>query len=131
MFVHTRIAAVISHSGLTKTAFAERLGISQPHVSMLANGKATPSDRTIADICREFGVSETWLRTGEGEMHVLTDAETELADFCARLLTGVSPPLIRRVSSFLAGCSVEEIDVLTRLSDRWCEEWQKENDTEK
>jgi len=66
--VHTRIAAVISHSGLSKTAFGQRINISQSMVSLLASGKATPSDRTIAGICREFGVSETWLRTGEGEM---------------------------------------------------------------
>ena len=66
--MHTRIAAVISHSGLSKTAFAQRLNLSQPYISSLALGNNTPSDRTIADICREFNVSETWLRTGEGEM---------------------------------------------------------------
>lgn len=27
-----------------------------------------PSDRTIADICREFKVSEEWIRTGNGAM---------------------------------------------------------------
>ena len=39
-----------------------------------------PSDRTIADICREFNVSEVWLRTGEGEMHIELpeDAEFDL-----------------------------------------------------
>ena len=34
--INERIAAVIQHSGLTKTAFAERLQISQQHVSRLA-----------------------------------------------------------------------------------------------
>ena len=38
----------------------------------------TPSDRTIADICREFNVSEHWLRTGEGEMFIQL---SEDADF--------------------------------------------------
>ena len=31
-------------------------------------GGRIPSDRTIADICREFGASEEWLRTGNGAM---------------------------------------------------------------
>lgn len=65
--INERISAVIQASGLTKTAFAERLKVSQQHVSRLAKDGA-PSDRTITDICREFGVSESWLRSGEGEM---------------------------------------------------------------
>lgn len=37
-----------------------------------------PNDRP--DICREFNVSEVWLRTGEGEMHIELpeDAEFDL-----------------------------------------------------
>ena len=37
-------------------------------ISLFESGKATPSDRTVLSICREFGVNEHWLRTGEGEM---------------------------------------------------------------
>lgn len=128
--MHTRIAAVISHSGLTKTAFGQRIGLTQSYVSRLALGVSVPSDRTIADICREFNVSEQWLRTGEGEMFVLPDADTELANFCADVLTGVSGPTVRRLVSLLAGCSAEEIAVLDRLLDRVAAEWQKEKDTE-
>lgn len=57
---------------LTQTAFAERIGIRQNSVAVLESGKNTPSDQTIAFICREFRVSEDWLRTGEGEMFVPT-----------------------------------------------------------
>ena len=128
--MHTRIAAVISHSGLTKTAFGQRINLSQSMVSRLALGTTSPSDRTIADICREFNVSETWLRTGEGEMFVLPDADTELANFCADVLSGVSGPTVRRLVSLLAGCSSEEIAVLDRLLDRVAAEWQKEKDTD-
>ena len=128
--MHTRIAAVIKHSGLTKTAFGQRVNLSQSMVSLLAAGKTGASDRTIADICREFNVNETWLRTGEGEMFVLPDADTELANFCADVLTGVSGPSVQRLVSLLAGCSAEEIAVLDRLLDRVAAEWQKEKDTD-
>lgn len=74
--INERIAACIEQSGLTKTAFAERINISQPHVSRLAKD-GTPSDRTIADICREFNVSEPWLRTGEGPMFIELDDDDE------------------------------------------------------
>ena len=130
--MHTRIATVISHSGLTKTAFAERLGISQPHVSMLANGKATPSDRTIADICREFGVDETWLRTGEGEMYVLPDAQVKLVNFCADVLSGVSGPVRRQFVELLASLDDRQLEVAAEIMDWIVENWKtKENDTEK
>ena len=57
--INTRIAAVIQASGLTKTAFAERVKVSQQHISRLAKD-GTPSDRTIVHICRVFCVTKHW-----------------------------------------------------------------------
>ena len=76
--INERIAAVVKASGMTKTAFAEKINVSQPHVSRMVSGESIPSDRTISDICRVFGVSETWLRTGEGEMRLNLDREEEV-----------------------------------------------------
>ncbi len=68
--INERIKAIVAASGKTKTAFAREINISQPYLSqMCAVGGKVPSNRTIADICREFGVSELWLRAGEGEMY--------------------------------------------------------------
>lgn len=66
--INDRIAKCIVATGLTKTAFAKKINLSQPHISKIALGDSVPSDRTIADICREFNVNESWLRTGAGEM---------------------------------------------------------------
>ena len=71
--INERIAAVVKASGMTKTAVAEKIQLSQS-----CAGKTGVSDRTISDICRVFGVSETWLRTGEGEMRLNLDREEEL-----------------------------------------------------
>lgn len=131
MFVHTRIATVISHSGLTKTAFGQRIGLSQPMVSRLTSGSAPPTDRTIADICREFGVSETWLRTGEGEMYVLPDAQVKLVNFCADVLSGVSGPVRRQFVELLASLDDRQLEVAAEIMDWIVENWKKENDTEK
>ena len=40
----------------------------------IENGVNGTTDQTIRSICREFGVSEQWLRTGEGEMFEQTRA---------------------------------------------------------
>lgn len=62
-----RIEFVIKSANIKKVDFAKRLNLSQAFVSQMCSGAAKPSDRTITDICREFGVNEVWLRTGEGE----------------------------------------------------------------
>ena len=66
--MNRRISQIIEALGIKKVDFAKKLGISSPFVSELCTGVKKASDRTIADICREFHVNEIWLRTGEGEM---------------------------------------------------------------
>lgn len=73
-----RISAVIESLGMKKTAFAERLNVSQAFISQLCSGTKQPSDRTIAYICREFHVSEHWLRTGEGSMFIEISPDDEI-----------------------------------------------------
>lgn len=76
--INTRIAKVVEVSGLTMTAFAVKLNVSQQHVSRLVKD-GNPSDRTIKDICREFGVNELWLRTGAGDMTAEISRDEEIA----------------------------------------------------
>lgn len=66
--MNERISELIKELGIKKIDFAKKLNLSQPFVSELCSGAKMPSDRTISDICREFGISEVWLRTGEGPM---------------------------------------------------------------
>ena len=80
-----RLGSLITEKKITKTAFAERLNVSPAFVSQMCSGIKQPSDRTIADICREFGVSETWLRTGEGEMYIQMNEEDELTQICMEI----------------------------------------------
>lgn len=82
-----RISLVIKRSGLTKTKFAEQLHLSQQFISSLCSCAKQPSDRTIADICREFNVSEAWLRDGVGDMEVKRTMNQELAMMVNELMT--------------------------------------------
>lgn len=82
-----RISLVIKRSGLTKTKFADQLHLSQQFISSLCSGAKQPSDRTIADICREFNVSEAWLRDGAGDMEVKRTMNQELSLMVNELMT--------------------------------------------
>ena len=87
-----RVDIVIRQTGLNKTRFAERLHLSQQFISSICSGVKQPSDRTVTDICREFGVSESWLRTGDGPMFVAQSPDEQItAKPCAATTTSKRP----------------------------------------
>lgn len=63
----SRITEIRKHFNLSQAEMADRLGLSRNFISLVENGNRIPSDRTITDICREFGVDRTWLVDGIGE----------------------------------------------------------------
>ena len=78
--MNNRIKELRKSLGLTGADFGDKIGITKASVSKLEGGVTNPSEQTIRSICREFGVNEVWLRTGEGEPFLATDAETELGE---------------------------------------------------
>ena len=68
--MNERIKAARKVLGLTMEQFGARIGMGKSSVSKIEKGANSTTDQTIKSICREFGVSEKWLRTGEGEMFV-------------------------------------------------------------
>ena len=65
-----RIRKVRKSLDLTQRGFAERIGMKSNTIATYEMGRAVPSDAAINNICKEFDVNETWLRTGEGEMFI-------------------------------------------------------------
>lgn len=125
--MHTRISKIIESLGLKKSEVAKRLGISGPFVSELCSGAKSPSDRTILDICREFNVNETWLRTGEGEMFVPISRDEEIEEFIGRLLHDESDSFRKRLVSVLAKLTEEEWAILEEKA-RWLVNGDPENE---
>lgn len=71
--------------GLSQEAFSEPLNLSRTAIASYEKGHRPLTDRTVADICRVYGVNEEWLRYGDGDM--LKDAESreaELSSFVAK-----------------------------------------------
>lgn len=81
-----RIKKVRKGSGLTQEKFAEKLGIKQNTVASYEMGRIGVSDSVIISICREFGVNENWLRTGNGEIYKTT--EDKLSTYLAQIAKG-------------------------------------------
>lgn len=114
--INDRIAWCVKDSKLTKTAFSEELNVSQAFISQLCSGAKMPSDRTIADICREFNISELWLRTGEGEPHIQRDEDEEFLEVMEQIHMS-DDELIKRIIKAYWFMEDEEKAAIRKLID--------------
>lgn len=62
-----RIKQVRNENNLSQDAFGKRIGSARNTIANYENGNRTPSNSVLLSICREFNVSEEWLRTGIGD----------------------------------------------------------------
>lgn len=122
--MNERISAVRKSAGLTQEEFAAAIGLSKNFIWMIEKGDRTPSDRTIADICREFGISEHWLRTGEGEMQIQVSEDDELTQIFMEI--GASDDeLAKAAIRMYWHLSEKEKAVIHKMADNLLAELQK------
>lgn len=76
--INDRIKEVRKVKGLTMERFGEVIGLTKATVSRIESNSINATEQTIKSICREFNVSEVWLRTGKGPM--LDDAADSILD---------------------------------------------------
>ena len=82
--MNERIKKLRKFLDLTQQEFAEKIGTARNNIAGYEVARRSPSEAVISLICKTFNVSETWLRTGEGEMFVQT-AEDPVERLCEEL----------------------------------------------
>ena len=80
-----RVKEVRKANNLTMEKFGVRLGVTKTAISLIESGKNNLTDANIKLICTEFGISEKWLRTGDGEMTIESTQEERFATNIAKL----------------------------------------------
>lgn len=90
-----RIKELRQALGLTQQEFADRIGVKRGAIANYEIGR-NASDTAVALICREFGVSEHWLRTGEGKMFVQISRDEEVMAFVGDVMRGEEDNFRRR-----------------------------------
>ncbi|MCI6356132.1 MAG: helix-turn-helix domain-containing protein [Gemmiger formicilis] len=123
--LNKRIKMVRKSKGLTLEKFGERIGITASACSTIENGKNNASDQTIRSICREFNVSENWLRTGEGEMYNAVDEDEEISN----IMTAISAndPVMVRILKAYWHLTPDERRAFQHFVDNVVEEYKKNN----
>ena len=122
--MYERIAEISKESGLNKTEFGQKIGISQSMASLICLGKANPSDRTISDICRVFRVNEDWLRNGTGEKYRKKPRSEELSEIFAYLEVDetVKARFIRTLADFPEEYFAQALEMARKFLERYAEE---------
>ena len=116
--MNTRIKAVRAHVKLSQADFGAKINVSQNYIWMIEKGERIPSDRTIADICREFNVNENWLRTGEGEMMQKLTRNQEIAEFMGRVMNDPDDAPRKRFISIISKLDVDEWQLLAEIAKK-------------
>ncbi len=131
--MQNRIKELRKSLGLNQTEFADKLGIATSTISCYELGTRVPSDAIIKSICREYGVNETWLRTGAGEMRRSRSREAELGELIrSRLIDSPESFQSALVTTLLRfDPDGPEMQVLEKILRSLIEDFQKAPKTEK
>lgn len=119
--MNTRIKTVRQKFGLTQAQFAERISLSQNYIALIETGKRDPSDRTISDICREFGVSLDWLKNGGDEKDMFGASEQDEITSAFGELAARKDPTINGFIQFLSTRTPEQLDFLAQQLQEYAE----------
>lgn len=103
---------------LNQTDFGARIGVKQGTVAAYESGARVPLDSVVVSICREFGVSESWLRSGEGDMFLQLSREEEITKFCMSIIRDPDSEFQRQFVSVLARLEPPQWQLLSDMADK-------------
>ena len=118
---------------ITQQEFADRIGIKRNSYANYETGRNTPIDAIILSICREFGVNETWLRTGEGEMFEEITEQEKLMKYAGLLLKDKDSAVANAIQALIV--TYEQLDdtsksVLEKIALQYVENLKKSQQTD-
>ena len=119
-----RLKQIRKSLNLSQAEFGSRVKLSQNYIWMIEKGDRVPADRTISDICREFGINEVWLRTGDGEPFQQESREEQIMRFAAQTVKG-SDEFRKAFVSMLAKMDADDWENLGKLFAKLADEIEK------
>lgn len=125
--INERFRLLRETKGLSQEDFASRIHRTRSEIKNIEYGKTTPKEEVIQSVCAAYGVNESWLRTGEGEIFKPVSKDAELAAFLGEIMHGETADFRRRLVAALARFGPEEWELLERMVNHLAEEIQKED----
>ena len=103
-----RMKELRKNLNLTQQELADQLHIKRTNIANYESGLSSPTDSVIALICREFNVSEEWLRNGTGEMFIPMSLDEEIASFIGDIQSDIEENFKKRFISALSKLDEDE-----------------------
>ena len=116
-----RVKLIRKKLGMTQEEFSKKLGLARNSIANYEIGRREPTNAIITSICREFGVNEVWLRTGEGgeenmftkisdddryslNLGKLSVTENQIAKNMLDAIAEASPEKLKHIEEFMKAC---------------------------
>lgn len=106
---------------LTLEEFGSKVGVTKQTISRIENGVNNLTDQMLISICREYNVSEEWLRDGTGEMFIPLTRNQVITDFAGDLIKEEGT-FKKRLIEALAKLNENEWAVLEKLAQELTKE---------
>lgn len=114
-----RVREVRNAANLSMEKFGAKVGVGKTAISKIEHGENALTDQMAKSICREFGVSETWLRTGDGPMIEPVNEDEELYLQVSKLFHYRPESFRRRLFNMLNAMPDELLDRLEEYAVRY------------
>ena len=120
MTIGERVKVVRKETKLSQEEFAHKLGFdTRGAIANLELGRTEAPDKLLSLISNIFGVREEWLRTGEGDMRMGEDAQSEkIEDFINGVVRDDDDTFKKRFLEMLAGLYPADWELLERMAEK-------------
>lgn len=129
--MNERIKQIRKSFNMNQTDFGAKIGVKQGTVTGYEKGIRTPTDAVILSICREFDINEEWLRTGNGEMKLISSEDDEVMKYVGLLLKDKEDFVAQKIKRFIIGyekLDAEDRKVVENLMRQIFEDEKNEQD---
>ena len=104
--------------GLTLEKFGEKLGVQKSAISKLEHDQCSISDQMAKSICREYGVREEWLRTGEGDPFGSQTVNQSILAFANSVMADEDESFRKRFLAALSRLDLEDWEALDKIGKK-------------
>ncbi|MCB6414516.1 helix-turn-helix domain-containing protein [Faecalimonas umbilicata] len=119
--MNVRIKKIRKAMHMTQDEFGKKIGLARNSIANYEIGRREPTNSVILSICREFGVNESWLRTGEGGDDNMFTKVSEDDRYSLNLgkLSITENEFVRNGVNFLAETDPEKLKIIEDFMKSW------------
>ena len=119
--IKDRIKKLRKQLDMTQDDFSKKLGLARNSIASYETGRREPTNAIVVSICREFGINEIWLRTGEGGDDNMFTKVSDDDRFSLNLgkLSTTENEFIRNGINLLAETDPEKLKILENFMKAW------------